>query len=403
MRLKSCFSNQTNESAAVAELASKLGKANPSFIICYYTEEYSASTLSKELSDKFHDSEIHGCSSFKGVMTDEGFHAGPVIAVLAFFDDSVLTSYGCALRQFPADHCTRHDIKTLTTQALNDAIKKADRDGELPGLVILHSTFGHEEIIVEAIEERLGGSIKLIGGSAADNKIAKRWSIISNNQYSHSGVSISVLYPSSPSLTAFSSGHYPTEFNGIATRTIGRTLVEIDGKPANQVYGDWVRQHLSKLVNDEEYLKVTALYPLGRIAGQVFDSPYYKLSHPLSVTPEGVPLFTNIETGDRVHLMTGGEDQLIKRAALVTQSAINAHPTDIDLFGGVNIFCAGSMGIIISKIDKVHQSLHQVYGRRPFICPFTYGEQGGFINGENAHGNLMLSSVIFYSKESEHE
>ena len=31
----------------------------------------------------------------------------------------------------------------------------------------------------------------------------------------------------------------------------------------------------------------------------------------------------------------------------------------------------------------------------PFITPFTFGEQGRLPHGELAHGNLMVSSVIF--------
>ena len=37
----------------------------------------------------------------------------------------------------------------------------------------------------------------------------------------------------------------------------------------------------------------------------------------------------------------------------------------------------------------------QRLGDIPFITPFTFGEQGRLPHGELAHGNLMISSVIF--------
>jgi hypothetical protein len=43
----------------------------------------------------------------------------------------------------------------------------------------------------------------------------------------------------------------------------------------------------------------------------------------------------------------------------------------------------------------VNHAMHQA----PFVSPFTFGEQGQFIGGENAHGNLMISAVLFHRDE----
>ncbi|KOO10495.1 hypothetical protein AKJ18_33965 [Vibrio xuii] len=65
--------------------------------------------------------------------------------------------------------------------------------------------------------------------------------------------------------------------------------------------------------------------------------------------------------------------------------------------GSVCIICAGAMKYLGDDINEVYQIIKQEMGDTPFICPFTFGEQGRFINGENGHGNLMISSVTFYS------
>ncbi len=41
------------------------------------------------------------------------------------------------------------------------------------------------------------------------------------------------------------------------------------------------------------------------------------------------------------------------------------------------------------------RSISYPAGDIPFITPFTFGEQGRLPHGELAHGNLMVSSVIF--------
>ncbi|WED23185.1 FIST C-terminal domain-containing protein [Vibrio sp. JC009] len=400
MKITSSYSHIREEEKAVSDICNRLTISNPGFIVCYYTEEYSAAALCDALTKAFPKSKIHGCSSSSGVMTDEGYHEGPVVAVLAIADDAPFSSYGTAIQHFPEkDKCNKQRIKLLTHQVLEQAIKNADRIGELPDLVIIHSTFGYEEFMVEQVEEQLGGRIKLIGGSAADNNLTGDWSIITETASSDSGLSISVLYPSKPLLTAFSSGYAPSVYGGTVTKAKGRDLIEINGKNAGEVYTNWVDEYLMLSENTFNSENINALFPLGRIAGRIFGNPYYKLSHPQMVNPDGsITLFTDIDQGEHIHLMVGGQEQLVNRAAQVTMSAINSQPTEIDLKGGINIFCAGSQQVIVDELDQIHKTTKQAYRNAPFICPFTYGEQGCFANGENAHGNLMLSSVIFYSE-----
>lgn len=50
-------------------------------------------------------------------------------------------------------------------------------------------------------------------------------------------------------------------------------------------------------------------------------------------------------------------------------------------------------------MERVQLQMKEQLNGAPFICPFTFGEQGRFAGGENAHGNLMISSVIFYDSE----
>ena len=59
------------------------------------------------------------------------------------------------------------------------------------------------------------------------------------------------------------------------------------------------------------------------------------------------------------------------------------------------IYCAGCMLTIQESMPEVAANLDQSLGGRPFIGTFTFGEQGCFREGENYHGNLMISVVIF--------
>ena len=51
------------------------------------------------------------------------------------------------------------------------------------------------------------------------------------------------------------------------------------------------------------------------------------------------------------------------------------------------------------QMDQVATEVRDALGGKPFIGAFTFGEQGCFIGGENHHGNLMISVVVFEQGE----
>ncbi len=45
--------------------------------------------------------------------------------------------------------------------------------------------------------------------------------------------------------------------------------------------------------------------------------------------------------------------------------------------------------------EEVVQGLRDALPGVPFLGAFTFGEQGCFVGGENRHGNLMISVLLF--------
>ncbi|MNU02294.1 FIST C domain protein [compost metagenome] len=64
-------------------------------------------------------------------------------------------------------------------------------------------------------------------------------------------------------------------------------------------------------------------------------------------------------------------------------------------FGALVVFCAGCRLVLGESLSDVVDEFRSQLGEIPFITPFTFGEQGRLPHGELAHGNLMVSSVIF--------
>ncbi|WP_313905701.1 FIST signal transduction protein [Vibrio paucivorans] len=362
-------------------------------LACYYTQDHSANKLRSLLSHNFPGVPIMGASTCKGVMTEKGVHFGCVIGIMAIYDSGI-SSYGTATVTIaPCDNVT-----TSTQLAIEKALEKADRVGEVPGFVLLHATPGLEEKIIACIDDTFHTQVPIIGGSSADNHIKGHWSIFNEDLSTVQGVALQVFFPSSSLSTGFSAGYSPTEFVGTVTRANQRELLEIDHIPAQQIYREWVCDHAGVEVPKHFVFELVTKYPLGRIAGSLYEQPYYKLSHPISFSEEqGLLLFSDISEGDQVTLMSGDRDKLVGRATRVLKEAQRNSLRRDQIAGALSIFCAGPMLYLGEDIHRVQSMIVEELGDTPFICPFTFGEQGRFIGGENAHGNLMISSVVFYS------
>jgi len=378
---------------AYQNLLDALGSA-PQIMYLAWSVTHSGTDLLKILGRLAPESSIHGTSSCLGAMTEEGFvsEQGRGVAILGIVDAA--GSYGVGGKEIT------ESPRKAASAALLSALKDSGREGEMPALVRLSAVPGAEEEIIGGIEDVLGPNVPIIGGSAADNTVEGNWQLAATNDLYQNAVVVSVLFPSVETGFAFHSGYSPTNTRGTATRVEGRILYEIDGQPAAKVYNGWTDGAIhDALPSGGNVLGDTTLYPIGRVVGEVGGIPYYRLSHPDGVTAEGaLTLFSDIELGDELVLMQGSVDTLVSRAGRVVQSAIDDGEIGvINISGAMIVYCAGCMLTVQNKMEQVVEEIDQVLDGAPFLGTFTFGEQGCFVGGENHHGNLMISAVIFGS------
>jgi len=397
MRLITEVSTERDAKVAIQNIKAKIKIDGLASFVCYFTEEYSSQNLSQTLAQSFPGIPFIGCSSCQGIMTERDYYQGPVIAILAIYEDATSHAYGTGFVSLT--NCS--DYSNAAQEAINQALLSADRVGEVPELVIVHSTPGHEERLIEAIDHLFVTQVPIVGGSAADNKINGNWAVVTEDGQSNSAISVLVAFPSKPLATGLSVGYSPTEFHGTITKAIGRRIYEIDNNSAKSLYKEWVSDHSGIHLTDEHIFNYVAKFPLGIAVGNIGNKPYFKLSHPVRITCDSaLEMFAEMKEGEKITLMTGSRNHLINRASRVVQEANTNNYNNALMLGAIIIFCAGSMIRLGKDIKQVQNKLYQQTDGLPFICPFTYGEQGRLIGGENAHGNLMISSAVFYQSET---
>jgi hypothetical protein len=378
-------------SACIAQLQAQ-GLSHPDYLMVQADARHDLILISNALKQHWPQSSQHLATSCLGSFTETTLAMGPEPGVCVFGIADPEGDYGTACGDLGSDP------RTAAAALTRNALQAADRLGESPTLVWISSAPGSEEDVIAGIQDVVGDSTPIVGGSAADNAIAGEWRMSDGGPPVAQGMVLSALFPSGKVGAAFHSGYTPTARRGRITRCEGRRLYEIDARPAAQVYAEWTEGAVSVPASGEEnVLMSTSLWPLGRTMSTLGGTDVFILSHPETLRSDGsMTLFTRLESGDELILMSGTTDALVQRPLAVTQSAARVGEIAQDEVAGmILVFCAGCMLTVQERMDAVRMSLAQAMPGVPMIAAFTFGEQGPAIACHNRHGNLMISSVVF--------
>ncbi|PCC74212.1 FIST N domain protein [Nannocystis exedens] len=368
--------------AAYAAVVEALG-GPPDWLFAQSTEAHAGEAVRRALVE-LGAAAVHGSSSCGSVMTDAGVHEGG-LALFGVRDPA--GAFGVGAAELGADP------RAAAEQAVTAAIDDARRPGEVPMLVWITAAPGQEEACIAGIEAVLGPDVPIVGGSAADDAIAGRWYQWTRSGTHAAAVAVSVLYPSGRVVSAFQSGYTPTLRHGKVTRAHERTILEIDGTPAAEVYDRWTGGALPGVRAGGNVLAESTMFPLGRRVGGIGEVASYRLAHPTVVRPDkGIELFASFEVGDELVLMHGTYEALATRTARVAADALTLAGVGTEaVAGALVVMCAGCMLAVRAELEAIAAEVRAALGGAPFIGCFTFGEQGCFVGGENRHGNLMIS------------
>ncbi|MEN6371017.1 MAG: FIST N-terminal domain-containing protein [Armatimonadota bacterium] len=398
MKMASSWSTAADEEYAVNEafntLANRLGSL-PDYIMVFTSVAYDSRKLMETLKKLAPDAQIHGGTSCVGIITEEGprCDGGEALGLLGICDKAGSYGVGAAPRG--------EDPFASAAAAVTEALRESGRPGEIPGLVIMVAAPGYEELQIQGIQDIVGPDVPIIGGSSADDDFSKPNHQFANGRVYDDALSVAVMFPSVPVGYTFYSGYTPTELSGIVTRCEGRVLYEIDNRPAAVVYHEWVNEAIQSFASSGGNVSdATDLYPFGKIVGDAGGMPYYRLVY--SINPEiikedkSMTMLADVNEGDRLYMMYGTKENLIPRAGRAVQTAMESKSLSASEVSGVFLtYCAGYMLALKNEMSSVVDVIDNNTGGKPLLGAFTYGEQGCFRGGENCHGNLMVSTLVF--------
>ena len=383
--------NDTRQAIDDIVTAVMLGQDRPpDFVSVHHGASRRVGDLWPLVMASFGRSAVHGASSCKGVMTQQGIldARDDAIGVFALWDRA--GAFGSAME--PLGDCAR----TAARAATQAALRRAGRLGEVPDIVWLAATPGQEEAVLDGVRDLIGTKALIVGGSAADSTVSGAWSVFSSDGISADGVVVSVLFPSTPVSSVFASGYAPTGQSGIVTAAVGRRVLEIDGRPAAEVYREWRGQAIDEQATDRAaFLLDSALAPLGRRFSDLEGIESFLLAHPAGVGPEdSLDVFADVRVAEELHLMTGSRDSLVHRAGRIARQCRDGLEQGA-LAGALVVYCGGCMMAVRERMSEVVSGLNASLGGAPFLGLFTFGEQGEILDQGARHANLMISCTAF--------
>lgn len=264
--------------------------------------------------------------------------------------------------------------------------------GGKASFALFHGTPGTEEALLRGLSSELK-STPVLGGSAADDDISGKWSIFTQEARFTAGAALALVEWPGKFAAPWVSGAMSTDFKGVVTKAHGRTIDEIDGKPAAVVYDSWLGGALGdSLTKGDVILGKTTLAPLGvkRASG-------ITLVHPERVVlpSKSIATFAEVSQGETVLLVKSTSVGLQGRPAnLISRALSDTGLTPANLKAVLLVYCAGCMLAIDQATSSMVGAVQSVSGKAPVVGAFHFGEQGCHAPGKPEHGNLMTGALL---------
>ena len=333
---------------------------------------------------------IIGCTSSAAICTQDGYlnkETGYSGMMLFGGDVEVVTAGSKQTAETPRE---------VGRRVAKEAISKRKGEDKEPDFFFMTASPANEEEYLEGIQDIIG-NIPVFGGSAADNTVEGKWSILNDGEAFSDGLSIAIFYTDSEMKNLYTGAYHETNNVGVITKVRDeRTLVEIDHKPALKVYAEWTGKDVeslkgNNLLTESICAPLGVKDPVGKVTAvrhPMFGNDDYSMNIganlventaviQLSNTPEGI-LKANEETINKLN------------------SLMNTNPNSYFL-----VHCGGRrLGLALSQIeDKIYPEVKKVIPDKEFLMVFTFGEYGTGDHSSNTVGGLSLSYTGFGGNE----
>ena len=336
------------------------------------------------------DVPVIGCTSSAAICTQDGYlnKETGYSGMMLFGGDLEVVTAGSA----QTDETPREVGRRVARNAISK-VKGADVE---PDFFFMSASPANEEEYLEGIQDVIG-NVPVFGGSAADNTVEGKWSILNDGEAFADGVTIAIFYTKGEMKNLYTGAYHETNNVGVITKVRDeRTLVEIDHEPALKKYAEWTGKSVESLMGNN-LLTETICAPLG------VKDPIGKVTavrHPMFGNDDlSMNIGANLAENTAVIQLTNTPEGILKANEETINNLNKLMVSEANSYFLVH--CGGRrLGLALSQIeDKIYPEVKKVIPNKEFLMVFTFGEYGMGDHSSNTVGGLSLSYTAFGGNE----
>ena len=359
---------------AVGDAVDGLAGARPGLVLMFPTGQIEPRLAALQAREAAGGATVAGMTSDGSLADPRGLEPG--CSALAF-DETVLAGVGVA------EHASRdpRGAGRAAAEAASAAVEPAPGNALL--LLFVDPATGDQCDAVDGAYEATGPAVPFAGGGSGTpdgvqfaHDAARRDSVVA-----------AMLTSPGPIAVGLSHACTPVSAPSIVTRAAGRTLLELDGRPADEVYAEKVGVDL----DEEELHRAAVRHPLAQpeLSGEV------RLRHVFGRAPGGglacataIPANAAVVfTEQTVQAIVDSAAEAVKRARAGLRAA---RPRAALVFD-----CAGRKRALGDAVERETEAIRASLGEDvPLAGGFTHGEVGR-VRGAKGDRNHALVVVAF--------
>lgn len=336
------------------------------------------------------DVPVVGCTSSAALCTQDGYlnkETGYSGMMLFGGDLEVVTAGSAQTDETPRE---------VGRRVARDAISKVKGADVEPDFFFMSASPANEEEYLEGIQDVIG-NVPVFGGSAADNTVEGKWSILNDGEAFADGLTIAIFYTKGEMKNLYTGAYHETNNVGVITKVRDeRTLVEIDHEPALKKYAEWTGKSVESLMGNN-LLTETICAPLG------VKDPIGKVTavrHPMFGNDDlSMNIGANLAENTAVIQLSNTPEGILKANEETINNLNKLMVSEANSYFLVH--CGGRrLGLALSQIeDKIYPEVKKVIPNKEFLMVFTFGEYGMGDHSSNTVGGLSLSYTAFGGNE----
>ena len=386
MKTKVGYSENVDAYTSGVETAKMANKIeNPQVGLLFTSCVQDQKEIMKGVKSVLKDIDIVGCTSSAAICTQDGYLNKPTgySGMMLLGGDAKVVAAGSPK--------TNDDARTIGRKLATKAVNEANCI-EKPSYVFVSASPKEEEEYLKGIADVIG-DVPVFGGSAADNTVEGKWSLLYNGEAFADGCVMALIYADTEIKNLYTGNYVETKDAGLITEVKDkRTLVSINGKPALDVYADWTGKRIEDMMGNN-LLTETIFNPLG-VKDQIGNVTAVR--HPMFANVDkSMNIGANLEENTAIiHLTNTPEGMLDSNACVVKKLNDLMDNTPESYF---LVHCGGRrLGLQLTNMeDKIYPAIKKAIPKKEFLMVFTFGEYGRCEHSSNIVGGLSLSFTGF--------